>query len=48
VYYEDAASLREKLSLIHSLGYRAVVLWSLGRQDPALFSPSAPGEPAAR
>jgi spore germination protein YaaH len=47
VYYEDAVSLRGKLSLIRSLGYRSVVLWSLGRQDPALFPLSAPGEPDA-
>ncbi len=48
VYYEDAVSLREKLSLIRSLGYRSVVLWSLGRQDPALFHPSASGESGVR
>ncbi len=42
VYYEDAVSLHEKLSLLRSLGYRSVVLWSLGRQDPALFQPSDP------
>lgn len=43
VYYEDAVSLREKLSLIESLGYRSALLWSLGRQDPALLTPAAPG-----
>lgn len=48
VYYEDAVSLREKLSLIRSLGYRSVVLWSLGRQDPALFQAPASSEPGRR
>ncbi len=48
VYFEDAVSLHEKLALVRSLGYRSVALWSLGRQDPALFSPSAPGQPGAR
>jgi len=48
VYYEDAVSLREKLSLIRSLGYRSVVLWSLGRQDPALFLAPAAAEPGNR
>jgi spore germination protein YaaH len=47
VYYEDAASLEDKLSLIRSLGYRSAVLWSLGRQDPALFG-AEPGKPAGR
>lgn len=47
VYYEDAVSVREKLSLIRSLGYRSVVLWSLGRQDPALFQPATSGAPGA-
>ncbi len=48
VYYEDAVSLREKLALIRSLGYRSVALWSLGRQDPALFQPPASGEAGDR
>jgi spore germination protein YaaH len=48
VYYEDAVSLREKLAVIRSLGYRSVVLWSLGRQDPALFPLSASGEAGDR
>jgi spore germination protein YaaH len=48
VYYEDAVSLQEKLSLIRSLGYRSVALWSLGRHDPALFQPSASGGPGSR
>lgn len=44
VYYEDAVSLQSKLSLVRSLGYRSAVLWSVGRQDPALFQPAS-GEP---
>ncbi len=38
VYYEDIHSLKEKISVLRSLGYGSVVFWSLGRQDPALLS----------
>jgi spore germination protein YaaH len=48
VYYEDAVSVREKLSVLRSLGYRSVLLWSLGRQDPALLTPSAAEESRGR
>lgn len=34
VYYEDAESLMEKIAALESFGYRDVVFWSLGRQDP--------------
>ncbi|HET8759506.1 MAG TPA: glycosyl hydrolase family 18 protein, partial [Nitrospiria bacterium] len=48
VYYEDAVSLTEKLEVIRSLGYRTVLLWSLGRQDPALLPPFAAEESRGR
>lgn len=38
VYFEDARSLGEKVSLLESLGCRRLLFWSLGKQDPALFS----------
>lgn len=38
VYYEDAESLMEKIIALDSLGYRDIVFWSLGRQDPELLS----------
>jgi len=37
VYYEDAFSLQEKISVLQSLGFGSVVFWSLGSQDPALL-----------
>lgn len=36
VYYEDAHSLSIKLQGIRSMGFKSVVFWSLGRQDPGL------------
>jgi spore germination protein YaaH len=44
VYYEDAVSLRAKLLVLQSLGYRSILFWSLGRQDPSLFPPTTPLE----
>ncbi|MFY9269251.1 MAG: glycosyl hydrolase family 18 protein [Candidatus Manganitrophaceae bacterium] len=38
VFYEDAVSLLEKVSTLHALGYERIIFWSLGRQDPELFS----------
>lgn len=38
VYYEDAASLMEKVAALNALGYREIVFWSLGRQDPEFLS----------
>ena len=37
VYFEDAASVLEKIAWIEQLGFEAVVLWSLGREDPQLL-----------
>jgi spore germination protein YaaH len=37
VYYEDAASILEKVAFIQELGFDAVVLWSLGREDPQIL-----------
>lgn len=37
VYYEDAASLLEKVAFLQELGYDRVVLWSLGREDPQIL-----------
>lgn len=38
VYYEDAQSLRAKLSAVRRHGAGEVMLWSLGHEDPALWS----------
>jgi len=38
VYYEDAGSLMEKVAALNALGYREIVFWSLGRQDPEFLS----------
>lgn len=38
VYFEDAASLMEKVAALNALGYREIVFWSLGRQDPEFLS----------
>lgn len=38
VYYEDVASVGAKLDLLHDLGYRSVMIWSLGRYDPRINS----------
>ncbi len=37
VYYEDAASLLDKVAWLQELGYDSVVLWSLGREDPEIL-----------
>jgi spore germination protein YaaH len=37
VYYEDVFSLKEKISVLQSLGFGSVVFWSLGSQDPDLL-----------
>jgi spore germination protein YaaH len=37
VYYEDAASLLEKVAKLQELGYDSVVLWSLGHEDPQIL-----------
>jgi spore germination protein YaaH len=37
VYFEDASSIATKLAALERLGYADVVLWSLGREDPALI-----------
>lgn len=38
VYFEDAHSLKIKIERIQSLGFKKVVFWSFGRQDPQLIS----------
>ena len=37
VYFEDASSIATKIAALERLGYADVVLWSLGREDPALI-----------
>jgi spore germination protein YaaH len=37
VYFEDATSILAKVGWLQGLGYDNVVLWSLGREDPALL-----------
>jgi spore germination protein YaaH len=37
VYFEDAASIAKKAEPLKGRGYRGIVLWSLGREDPALL-----------
>ncbi|HET7293277.1 MAG TPA: glycosyl hydrolase family 18 protein [Vicinamibacteria bacterium] len=37
VYFEDAQSILAKVAALERLGYDDVVLWSLGREDPALI-----------
>ncbi len=37
VYFEDALSIEVKVKLVASLGFDAVVLWSLGREDPEIL-----------
>jgi spore germination protein YaaH len=37
VYFEDAASIGTKVEVLKHGGYRGIVLWSLGREDPALL-----------
>ena len=36
VYYEDARSLSLKIHTLQTMGFDKLVLWSLGREDPAL------------
>jgi spore germination protein YaaH len=36
VYFEDAQSVLGKIAVLEELGFRRVVLWSLGREDPEL------------
>jgi spore germination protein YaaH len=38
VYFEDAHSLKIKIERIQSLGFKKVMFWSFGRQDPQLTS----------
>jgi spore germination protein len=48
VYFEDAASILRKFDVVKLRGYRGVVLWSLGREDPALLPQLLPAQtPAA-
>jgi spore germination protein YaaH len=42
VYFEDAASIMRKFDAVKARGYRGVVLWSLGREDPALLAQLLP------
>jgi spore germination protein YaaH len=37
VYFEDAVSIEAKAKLLESMGFRDVVLWSLGREDPEIL-----------
>lgn len=38
IYFEDARSLKMKIKRIKTLGFKNIVFWSLGRQDPELTS----------
>jgi spore germination protein YaaH len=37
VFYEDAASIEDKLRRLERLGFDRAILWSVGREDPALL-----------
>jgi spore germination protein YaaH len=37
VFFEDADSIEDKLRTIERLGFDRVILWSVGREDPALL-----------
>jgi spore germination protein YaaH len=38
IFFEDALSIETKVDVIRNLGLEAVVLWSLGREDPEILS----------